>query len=340
MEGIKRMKSENYYQKCIDRVESTEQDAVFVASDFYDITEPGNVSVYLRRIVNSGRLRRISRGMYVKPENNSPSADIIARAIARNYSWNIVPCGDTALYESGITKKKPKIWTYVSEGMYKTYNISGVEIKFYHTDKQNEIANVSELTALYIQVLRAYGKRKLSKNIITTLAENVYMKEKRRMIYETPRITAWVRKGLIRIAEATNLMTLQRPLEEWELFPDGRNIATQFGYNVRSQSELLILMHLHMAGLEFKYEAPKIDKYNLPYWPDLTVKYKGKEYLWEHFGRLNDAKYAEDAKLKIKWYEANFPGRLITTNNLSDIGAQINKVMLEKFSFSLRRQGG
>ena len=69
------------------------------------------------------------RGVYYKPEYNyligeaiAPAPDEVARALARNYGWTIVPCGDTALNLPGHSTQVPAQWFYVSDGTYKEYS--------------------------------------------------------------------------------------------------------------------------------------------------------------------------------------------------------------------------
>ena len=333
------MNSKNYFQKFKDKIDSSKQDEVFVLSDFFGITEPGNACVYLRRLEKIGQLRRIMRGVYVKPVCTKPGADKIARAITRNYGWNIVPSGDTALFMSGMTRNEPKKWIYKSDSAYKKYTVNGIEIIFKHTNSINEISGVSEQTALYIQVLRAYGKKNINNYVINRLAKNVKMKNKRKLIYETERITVWLRNILIKICEASSKYTYHKPFNEWDVFPEKKKIMTPFGFKVRTKSEAMIIAQLHMAGLEYKYEKVLTDKYDLPYWPDFTINYNGTEYYWEHLGKLDDTEYAAEWKIKEIWYNSNFPGKLITTNEITDIGAQIKEIMHSKFSFNLCPQG-
>ena len=87
-----------------DRINRSDVGTVYVAVDFVDISDKTSVNAYLARLVDEGLIRRILRGVYDKPEYNdfleeyvAPSPDKVANAIARNFGWTIVPCGDTAL---------------------------------------------------------------------------------------------------------------------------------------------------------------------------------------------------------------------------------------------------
>ncbi|MGI6085648.1 MAG: DUF6088 family protein [Acetivibrionales bacterium] len=84
----------------------------------------------------------------------------MAKAIARNYGWTIVPCGDTALNMLGLSTQVPAVWLYISDGPYKTYKADGMPLKFKHTDNKNEIINISYKTALCCSGVESVGQGK------------------------------------------------------------------------------------------------------------------------------------------------------------------------------------
>ena len=54
--------------------------------------------------------------------------------------------------------------------------------------------------------------------------------------------------------------------------------------------------------------------------PDFTIKFKGEEFYWEHLGMLHNPEYKKHWDKKKSWYDKNFPGKLLTTeesNNLT-----------------------
>ena len=125
------MERSNYLNEIRQKIIESEKGTVFVASDFADISDNMKVGVCLSRLEKEKLLRRIMRGVYEKPEYNNflqeylePAPDKVANAIARNYGWTIVPCGDTALNLLGLSTQVPAIWLYVSDGPYKEYSFT------------------------------------------------------------------------------------------------------------------------------------------------------------------------------------------------------------------------
>lgn len=189
----------NYLEQIRKRVEQAKPGEAFVPSDFFDIAEAVKVNVCLNRLKESGELIFVMRGVFAKPryskllkKNVPPYSDDIAKAIARNYGWTIIPCGDTALNMLGLSTQVPSVWLYVSDGPYKKYNTDGVALQFKHTDNNNEITEVSYKTALVIQALKALGKNSVTDDHIRHLSDALTQKEKQDMAVESQRVTAWV----------------------------------------------------------------------------------------------------------------------------------------------------
>ena len=193
------MKRPNYLEQIKKRIDTTEPGTVFIPSDFFDIAEAVKVNMCLNRLTENGELNRVMRGVFAKPRysnllntNVPPRSEDIAKAIARNYGWTVVPCGDTALNMLGLSTQVPTVLLYVSDGPYKTYEANGITLKFKHTDNKNEITAVSYQTALVIQALKALGKENITDKEIRKLSKILSQSEKQKMLAESQRITEWV----------------------------------------------------------------------------------------------------------------------------------------------------
>ena len=84
-------------------------------------------------------------------------------------------------------------------------------------------------------------------------------------------------------------------------------IYTDKGERVRSKSELLIANELFRADIPYRYEYPVYIKRWGTIYPDFMVLAlaKKKEVYWEHFGRMDEDDYKQDAIIKINNYLAN-----------------------------------
>ncbi len=186
------------WQLIKDRINKSEIGTVFVATDFVDISDKTSINTYLTRLDEEKSLQRIMRGVYYKPEYNdflgefvAPEPDAVAHALARNFGWTIVPCGDTALNLLGLSTQIPADWVYVSDGTYKEYTYEQTTIKFKRTTNK-EISKLSYKTALVVQALKALGKDNVDDTILTKLKNNLTDSEKQALLTEAKAATSWI----------------------------------------------------------------------------------------------------------------------------------------------------
>ena len=180
------------------KILNAENGTVFVAVDFVDLTDKTTVSVCLTRLESENIIQRILRGVYYKAEYNEflqeyvvPNPDKVAHALARNFGWTIVPCGDTALNILGLSTQVPAAWSYVSDGTYKEYTYDNTKIKFKRTTNK-EISKLSYKTALVVQALKALGKDNIDDIIINKLKNDLTDEEKAAALLEAKAATSWI----------------------------------------------------------------------------------------------------------------------------------------------------
>ena len=180
------------------RILEAEEGSIFVASDFADIAENVKVATSLGRLEDEKLIRRILWGVYEKPEYNAflgeyvaPSPDKVAHALARNFGWTIVPCGDTALNLLGLSTQVPSVWIYVSDGTYREYSYDNTTIKFKRTTNK-EISKISPKTALVIQAIKALGKDSITAETIEKICSVTTKEEKEKMFVEAKYATSWI----------------------------------------------------------------------------------------------------------------------------------------------------
>ena len=181
-----------------DRIRQSEYGTVYVAVDFVDISDKTNINAYLARLAEEGLIRRVMRGVYYKAEYNemlgeyvTPAVDNVAQALARNFGWTIVPCGDVALNILGLSTQVPATYVYVSDGTYKEYTFHNITIQFKRTTNR-EVSKLSYKTALVIQALKAFGKDQINDSVIHQLRNILTAEEKATMLLEAKTATAWI----------------------------------------------------------------------------------------------------------------------------------------------------
>ena len=156
----------------------------------------------LSRLCEEQIVKRVMHGVYEYPEYSNflqevvvPSPDKVAQALARNYGWTIVPCGDTALNLIGLSAQVPTVWSYVSDGPYKTYEFDNIHLKFKHTTNK-EISGIPYKTALIIQALKTLGSDNVDDKVIIKLSKGLSDDEKKALLSKSQYATSWVYESL------------------------------------------------------------------------------------------------------------------------------------------------
>ena len=111
--------------------------------------------------------------------------------MARCYHWTIAPCGNTALNLLGLSTQVTAVWSYISDGPYKTYEWNSTKLEFKHRTNK-EITGLSYMTSLVIQALKTLGRTNVAPEIIQTLSEKLSEAEKQACLKEATESTDWV----------------------------------------------------------------------------------------------------------------------------------------------------
>lgn len=90
------------------------------------------------------------------------------------------------------------------------------------------------------------------------------------------------------------------------LHPEQLLHKTVSGERVRSKSEAMIAMLLHLNAIPYRYECA-LSLGSVTLFPDFTIRHPGTGalYYWEHFGLMDDPAYAKNAGSKLSLYAAN-----------------------------------
>lgn len=187
-----------YTEQIRDRIINAPEGSVFVNSDFADIADNNTIKQSINRLIQEGVLRRVIRGVFEKPkfskllgEYVAADPDAVAKALARCYHWTIAPCGDTALNMLGLSTQVTAVWSYISDGPYKTYEWDKTKIEFKHRTNK-EVTGLSPTTILVIQALKTLGKEHVDKKTIRVLSRRLNEDEKAALLAEGAEATDWI----------------------------------------------------------------------------------------------------------------------------------------------------
>lgn len=187
-----------YIKEMREQIISSEDGTIFIAPDFADIADSATIRQGLKRLCQSGIIRRIIRGVYEKPKYSrlleeyvATDPNAVAKALARNYHWTIVPCGNTALNLLGLSTQVTATWSFISDGPYKTYEWNSTKLEFKHRTNK-EITNLSYTTSLIISALKTLKRNNVTPKVIQMLSEKLSDEEKQACLKEATESTDWI----------------------------------------------------------------------------------------------------------------------------------------------------
>lgn len=190
--------------KITERIERMDKGSIFFPSDFVDISSTDAIRQTLSRLVKRGVIRRIAQGIYCIPRKNEmlgleimPTSDEIARRVAERDMVKIVPTGDMALNQTGLSTQLPVNTVYLTNGARKQIALSnGNKIIFRESNELRIFEFTSHLMMLIVAAMRTIGESLISESqieILKTLLANVSEQEYNHDIKLAP---VWVRRKL------------------------------------------------------------------------------------------------------------------------------------------------
>lgn len=191
-------------EKIICKVQSLHIEA-FTVGDILELSSYDNLRKTLERMTKNKIIRRLIRGVYDIPKYNNtfsmlnpPSLDGIAKALARNYNWNIYPTGNYALNILGLSTQVPSKHIYISSGPYRKYNYEGNIIEFKRASLK-ETNSYSYNTNLVIQAIKELGKDNITNEIIEHIANKFTDDELKIICDEAKNTIVWIYEKIIKL---------------------------------------------------------------------------------------------------------------------------------------------
>ena len=108
--------------RMMKRVRASGRGSVFTPNDFLTVAPRSAVDQALSRLVKSGQLRRLARGLYDFPKLHpklgplSPAPDDVAQALARETGSQVQIAGARAANALGLSTQVPAKSTYLTDG--------------------------------------------------------------------------------------------------------------------------------------------------------------------------------------------------------------------------------
>ena len=160
--------------KIRNQIKSDEAGTLYFISDFAEHGNDVFISRVLSECVNDGLLLRIAKGIYCKPIETRfgplfPSVKELVEAIARRDNAQVLPTGETAQNQLGLSTQVPMNSVYLTTGSARKLFLRGRTVTLKRSVPRN-FACKNDFMAALIQALKSIGKDNLTEEHKSTIA--------------------------------------------------------------------------------------------------------------------------------------------------------------------------
>lgn len=193
--------AESIENKIYNSIKHKKNGTILFASDYLHIGSAPTVNKALERLASSQKILRLSKGIYCKPQIDTnfglgiiyPSLETIAQAIAKRDRSRIMPTGDYALNQLGLSTQVPMNAVYYTDGTprkIKIYNGRGI---LFRRVAPKRLAFKNPLAAMLTFALQTIGKVNLSDSRIKRIKEILTQIPADSITADYPLMPDWIR---------------------------------------------------------------------------------------------------------------------------------------------------
>ena len=176
-----------------------QKDGKVIFIDFFDDYQDGHVRNILMELTREGVLVRLSKGVYYKPVRTRlgilyPEVEDVIAAIAKRDHAKILPTGNTAMYQLGLTTQIPMNYEFLTNGAARKLTIDNRTITLKH-GVANNFAFKGKLMPVVHQAMRAIGAANIDETMLGQIRSLLQANpEPRTMKHDMQLLPAWERK--------------------------------------------------------------------------------------------------------------------------------------------------
>jgi len=183
--------------KVLSRIYGKKRGWVFAPIIFLDLGSRAAIDKILGRLVKSGTIRRLARGLYDYPKKHPDFGDIppnyerIAQALAGRDNLKIQPSGAYAANLLGLTEQVPAKIVFLTDGSNRKVLIGKRKIVLKRTTPKN-MATAGKISGLVIHALRYLKRNYVDSTVIEKLKDKLTEKNKKQLINDIRYAPEWI----------------------------------------------------------------------------------------------------------------------------------------------------
>jgi hypothetical protein len=182
----------------LDRIREHDRGKVFTPKDFLDLGSRDSADQSLCRLVRSGEIQRLGRGLYHYPRVNErlgipigPDPDEIAEALGRQTGTRVLPSGAAAANRLGLSTQVPAKPVYLTDGRTRQVRIGGTVFQIRHAAPK-ELSAASRTSAMVFQALRHLGRTAIDDQVIARLRRVLSADQRQELLRDSRYTTDWI----------------------------------------------------------------------------------------------------------------------------------------------------
>ena len=189
---------ESIEDRILTKIKKARRGALFFTEDFLHFGAAKAISKALERMVDTGEVTRIARGIYARLGKDPilgeirPGTENIARAIAKRDKARIIPTGVLALNALGLSTQVPTNAVYLTDGAARKISLGKRKILFKKTAPKN-LSAIGKISSLCIQALKELGKGKVTEKEKQIIIKQLGNEEQSRLEHDIRLAPEWIR---------------------------------------------------------------------------------------------------------------------------------------------------
>ena len=166
----------------------------------------------LSRLANTGRIVRLTRGVYVRPEKNRfvgqvlPEPFKVVEAIAKKTNETIQISGAEAARQFGLSTQVPTQPVFLTTGQSRQFNIGGLEVTLKHVSRKKIPLSESKV-GVAILALWYIGKEQVTHQTIEQVEKKLSRLEFEKFMSSKEHMPAWMSNAVLKY---TNIKEIDR----------------------------------------------------------------------------------------------------------------------------------
>jgi Family of unknown function (DUF6088) len=187
------------------RVRRAKPGTVFTPALFATTGSRAAIDKALQRLVARGDLRRLSRGLYDKPRQDSllgtlwPSVDAVVAALTGKDKLRLQPTGAYAANLLGLSDQVPARVEFLTDGTSRTVKAGPMQIVLKRTTPR-QMAAAGRTSGLVIQALRSLGVEHLTPQRMSKLRRTIPAAQRRVLLDDLTLAPGWFQPTLRALA--------------------------------------------------------------------------------------------------------------------------------------------